>query len=976
VSESNPDVVYVGTGEYAIRGNVSHGDGIYRSDNAGKTWTYIGLAETRQISRIRIHPKNPDVIWVGAAGHSFAPNPDRGVYKSSDAGKTWKKVLFRNDSTGISDLVLDPNDPKVLYAAFWQVGRKPWMLSSGGAGGGIFKSTDGGDTWKELTKNPGLPKGVIGNIGLTVSAAMPNRVWAIVENDSGGVFRSDDGGATWTRMNWERKLRQRAWYYSRVFADPKDSMTVYVLNTSVWRSKDGGRTFRGVRDPHGDNHDLWIASDNPQRMINANDGGANVSVNGGRTWTAQTFATAQFYHVSTTNAFPYWVCGAQQDNSSLCGPSAAPGGTHIGDWKDGGGCESGYVTARADKPTIVFAGCYGGVVTRTDLATGFQRDVSPWPLNPLGHPSEDAKYRLQWTAPIVISPNDPNVLYVGANVIFRSTDEGQSWSAISPDLTRHDPKTLGPSGGPITKDHTGVETYGTVFTIAESPKEKGTIWAGSDDGFIHVTRDDGKSWTNVTPKDLGDFTRVSLIEASPHDAGKAYAAVNRYQLDDLRPYIFVTSDYGKSWKRIDAGIAATEFVRVVREDPVRKGMLYAGTERGVWVSFDDGGHWQRLQRNLPAVPVHDLTIKNNDLVIATHGRAFWIMDDISILRSVTPDVSQMASHLFAPAMAYRVGWGGAFPVLGQPAGANPPSGAVIDYWLKDTTQAVTIEILDAKGQLVNQYTSATDTFAVADSVRHISLLDSLRSVGVLPSSVDTNVIRRVQPEAEEAPAHPGPPDRVSKVKGMNRFIWDFSYPNAAWFSRMVLWTGFLQGPAAVPGEYTVRLTVGGKAETQKFTVKVDPRATATQADLEEQFKLLIRIRDAVSEANNGVRTIRSVKAQVADRATRSSNASLGAALVTKISAVEARLYSVQNRAGQDMLNYPIQLNDQLGSLYYGIAAADSKPTAQQYEVFKLLDSQLAAQLKTLKDAMDNDLPKLNAELAKAKLPAIVPSLKE
>ena len=763
VSESNPDIVYVGTGEFPIRGNVSHGDGVYRSENGGKTWTYIGLAETRQISRIRIHPKNPDVIWVGAQGHAFGPNSDRGVYKSSNGGKSWKKVLFRNDSTGITDLVLDPNDPKVLFAAFWQAGRKPWLLSSGGAGSGIFKSTDGGDTWKELTKNPGLPKGVIGNIGISVSAAMSSRVWAIVENDSGGVFRSDDGGATWTRLNWERKLRQRAWYYSRVFADPKDSMTVYVLNTSIWRSKDGGRTFTVVPDPHGDNHDLWIASDNPARMINGNDGGANVSVTTGRTWSAQTFATAQFYHVSTTNAFPYWVCGAQQDNSSLCGPSAAPGGTHIGDWKDGGGCESGYVTARPDKPMVVFAGCYGGNITRTDLVTGFQRDVSPWPVNPLGHPSEDAKYRLQWTAPIVISPNDPNVLYVGANVIFRSVDEGQSWTAISPDLTRHDPKTLGPSGGPITKDHTGVETYGTVFTIAESPKEKGTIWAGSDDGFISITRDDGKTWTNVTPKDLGDFTRVSLIEASPHAAGTAYVAVNRYQLDDLRPYIFVTTDYGKSWKRIDAGIAATEFVRVVREDPVRQGLLYAGTERGVWLSFDDGGHWTRLQRNLPAVPVHDLTVKDNDLVIATHGRSFWIMDDISVLRTMTPEMTQLASHLFAPAAAYRVRWDGAFPYMGQPAGANPPTGVVIDYWLKDTTQAVTLEILDAKGQVIKAFASAADTFALADSIRYEGVLDSLRNVGVLAASVDTNVIRRVQPEAEEAPAHPRAPD--SGVEG-------------------------------------------------------------------------------------------------------------------------------------------------------------------------------------------------------------------
>ena len=977
VSESNPDVVFVGTGEYPIRGNVSNGDGVYRSDDAGKTWVYVGLADTRQISRVKIHPKNPDVVYVGALGHAFGPNAERGVFRSSNGGKTWKKVLFRNDSTGISDLVIDPSDPKVLFAAFWQAGRKPWLLSSGGAGSGIFKSTDGGDTWKELTKNPGLPKSTIGNIGITVSAAMPARVWAIVEADSGGVFRSDDGGATWTRMNWERKLRQRAWYYSRIFADPKDSLTVYVLNTSIWRSKDGGRTFSRVRDPHGDNHDLWIAADNPQRMINGNDGGANVSVNAGRTWTAQTFATAQFYHVSTTNHFPYWVCGTQQDNSSLCGPNAQPGGTHIGDWKDGGGCESGYITPRPDQPDIVFAGCYGGSITRTDLRTGFQRDVSPWPINPLGHPSEDARYRLQWTAPIVVSPNDPNVLYVGANVIFRSTDEGQSWKAISPDLTRHDPKTLGPSGGPITKDHTGVETYGTVFTIAESPREKGTIWAGSDDGFISVTRDNGATWTNVTPKDLGDFTRVSIIEASPHAAGTAYLAVNRYQLDDLRPYIFETTDYGKSWRRIDGGISASEFVRVVREDPVRKGMLFAGTERGVWVSFDDGGHWVRLQRNLPPVPVHDLVVKDNDLVAATHGRSFWILDDMSALRTLSPAVTGSAPHLFAPSATYRVGWGGSFPSLGQPAGQNPPSGAIIDYWLKDTTQTVTLEFLDASGKLIKKFTSEADTFAVADSLRHRATLDSLRDLGILAPSVDTTVIRRVHPEDEEAPAHPGAPDRVPKNRGMNRFVWDLQYPDAAWFSRMVLWTGFLPGPAVVPGSYTVKLTVGDKAEIQTFALKKDPRSTATQADLEEQFTLLLQIRDAVSATNNGVRTIRNVKAQLADRQGRAAKAqaggslaSLAVALVARMDPIEAELYSVRNRAGQDMLNYPIKLNDQLGSLFYSVASTDAKPTAQEYEVFKILSASLDAQLAALKKALDAELPKVNAELARMKLEGI------
>ena len=579
---------------------------------------------------------------------------------------------------------------------------------------------------------------------------------------------------------------------------------------------------------------------------------------------------------------------------------------------------------RPDQPNIVFAGCAGVFITRTDLNTGFEKEITPWPVNPTGHPSQDLKYRMQWTTPIALSPHDPNVLYVGANVLFKSTDEGMSWKAISPDLTRHDPATLGPSGGPITKDQTGVETYATIFTIAESPKEKGTIWTGSDDGLIHITRDDGGNWTNVTPKDLGDFTRVSMIEASPHDAGTAYVAVNRYQLDDLHPYIFATSDYGKTWKRIDAGIGANEFVRVVREDPVRKGMLYAATERGVWISFDDGGHWQRLQRNLPPVPVHDLVVKDNDLVVATHGRSFWILDDVSLLRTLAPEITSSAVHLFPPAPAWNINWGGAQPQLGQPAGQNPPSGAIIDYWVKSADQKVTIELFDGAGKSIKTFTSEADSFALTDSSRYRAKLDSLRDLGVMAASVDTNIIRHVQPEAEEAPAHPGAPDRAPNKKGMNRFVWDLQYPDAAWFSRMVLWTGFLQGPVAVPGTYTVKLTVGDKTESQTFVLKNDPRSTASQKDLEEQFALQLKIRDAVSAANNGVRTIRSVKAQMADAMAKNNDAALKrrvAILNAKLNAVEAQLYSVQNRAGQDMLNYPIKLNDQLGSLYNTVSSA-------------------------------------------------------
>ncbi|MFL5640303.1 MAG: WD40/YVTN/BNR-like repeat-containing protein, partial [Gemmatimonadaceae bacterium] len=693
ISESNPDIVYVGGGEYPIRGNVSHGDGVWRTSDGGKTWTSLGLVDTRQISRVRVHPTNPDVVYVGAQGHVFGPSAERGVYKTTDGGKTWRKILYRNDSTGITDLVLDPNNPEILYAAFWQAWRTPWQLVSGGAGSGILKSTDGGEHWTEITRNPGLPSGIIGNIGLAVSPSNSNKVWAIVEADSGGVFRSSDGGATWTRTNSDRRLRQRAWYYTRIFADPKDENAVYVLNTGMYRSTDNGKTFRNIQVPHGDNHDLWIASNDAQRMIEANDGGANVSFNGGRSWTEQDQSTAQFYHVTTTNHFPYRVCGAQQDNSTLCGPSRQGGGIDIRDWYDVGGGESGYIAVRPDTPDIVFAGSYGGLLTRKDIKTGFERDVNPWPNNPMGHDAVDAKYRFQWTFPIVISPHNPSRMYVGSSVIFQSDDEGQTYRPISPDLTRHDPRTLGPSGGPITKDQTSVEYYATVFTIAESPRTAGVIWAGSDDGLVHVTRDGGKTWKNVTPAGLPEWSRISMIDASVFGSGTAYVAANRYQLDDMKPYLYKTTDYGVSWTVISNGIPPTEFTRVVREDPERAGLLYAGTERGVWVSFDGGANWQSLRRNLPIVPIHDLAIKEGDLIAATHGRSFWILDDLSALRQMSPEVTHATVHLFKPRKVYRAGFsggGGTGAAGGHPTGANPPSGGVIYYYLAQPRQLVTV----------------------------------------------------------------------------------------------------------------------------------------------------------------------------------------------------------------------------------------------------------------------------------------------
>ncbi len=973
VAESNPDIVYVGGGEHTMRGNVSHGDGVYKTTNGGRTWSYLGLAEMRHIAKIRINPKNPDIVYVAAVGPVFSTrDSNRGVYKSVDGGKTWKKILNRagNDSTGAVELVMDPSNPEVLYAGLWEVYRKPWMLNSGGPGSGIFKTTDGGATWKELTRNAGLPKGVIGNVGLAVSPANPKRVWAVVEADDGGVFRSDDGGDTWTKTNEERKLRQRAWYYSRIFADPKDENVVYVLNVSWYRSNDGGKSFpTSFRTHHGDNHDLWIAPNDPQRMILGDDGGGEVSINGGRSWTDVDYPTAQFYHVTTTNDFPYRVCGAQQDNSTLCGSSRGVAGTHFSDFYDVGGGESGYIAVRPDKPNIVFAGSYGGLLTRRDLNSGLTQDVNPWPLNPMGHSAVDSKYRMQWTFPIVFSPHDPKTMYVGSSVVFKSTDEGASFAPISPDLTRNDPKTLGPSGGPITKDQTSVEYYGTVFTIAESPLEKGVIWTGSDDGVVQITRNGGQSWEKITPPDLPEWARISIIDASPHAKGTAYVAANRFQLNDFAPYLYKTSDYGKTWTKIVKGITPGEFARVIREDPVRQGLLVAGTERGVWVSFDDGANWQRLQRNLPPVPVHDLVFKDADIVLGTHGRGFWIMDDISSLRQVRAEVLAKDVHLFQPKDQYQT--------FGEIS---------IQYWLKKPGQKVALEFLDQKGQLIKRFTSDPDSIWVADSNRVMaseqSRLDSLRALGVMPESA-RNLSAVTRPnffELFESGYRYLPAPSVANKAGANSFSWDLRYPDAVAFKGMITWAAGTAGPIAAPGNYTVRITAGDKTETQTFKLLKDPRSEATQADLDEQFAFAIKIRDKTTEANNAVRTIRNVKAQLKDRQGRANATGkvtldkLVAPLVDQLSAVEAEVYQVKNKSGQDPLNYPIKLNNQIAALL-GVVEASARPTAQTYEVFKVLSAALDVQLARLKGLLDG-LGAVNAELSRQSLDHVVPSTAE
>ena len=975
VAESNPDIVFVGGGEFPIRGNTSHGDGVYKTTDAGRPWTYMGLVETRHIGKIRVHPRNPDLVYVAALGHVFGSNAERGVFKSTDGGRNWRKVLFRNDSTGAVDLSMDPNNPDVLYAGLWQAHRRPWQLVSGGAGSGLFKSTDGGETWTEITRNPGLPRGLIGNVGISASAAQSGRVYAIIEADSGGVFRSEDGGATWTRVNTERRLRQRAWYYTRIYADTRDPNTVYVSNVQFLKSTDGGRSWTPIRAPHGDSHDLWIAPENNQRMLESNDGGSNVTRDGGRTWSAQDYLTAQFYHVTTTNHFPYRICGAQQDNSTVCGTSrptgpfgGGPVSDHgVADWYDAGGGESGYIAVKPDDPDIIYAGSYGGLLTRKDARTGFERNINAWPMNPMGHSAGNLKYRFQWTFPIVVSPHDPNLLYVAANVLFRSNNQGDSFEVISPDLTRNDPATLGPSGGPITKDQTSVEYYGTIFTVSESPVEKGVIWVGTDDGLIQVTRDAGKTWSNVTPPDALPWTRMSIIDASPHKAGAAYAAGNRFQLNDFKPYLWKTADYGKTWTRIVSGIKPSDFTRVIREDPERAGLLFAGTERGVWVSFDDGGSWQSLQLNLPPVPIHDLVIKEGDVVLASHGRSFFVLDDISTLRQLDAARTAKDAHLFTPRPAYRT--------LG---------GAPINYWLKQGGQRVKLEFLDAAGAVIREFTSDSTAAGRPGRTREQeqARVDSLRNLGVLPQSVRAPA---AAPATGEGPGGgfggPPAPQRAGNAQGLNRFTWNLRYPDAARFEGMIFWAAGTQGPVAPPGSYSVRLTVGEQTQTVPLRVLKDPRSSATEADLADQFKLALEIRDKTSEANNAVRTIRNVKGQLEQRrqeaGTRGAQVERAARpLITELSSIEAEIYQVRNESSQDPLNFPIRLNNKIAALAGVVGSAEAKPTSQAREVFQILSDSLGIQTGRLKRALDTTLPPVNRELERLGLKPVVPSTDE
>jgi len=953
VASSNPNVVYVGTGEACIRGNISHGDGVYKTLDGGKTWKNVGLRDSRAIGKVIINPSNPDIVFVAALGHPFGPNTERGIFRTTDGGKTWEKVLYKDENTGGIDVAFDPHNSNILFAALWQARRTSWGLSSGGPGSGLYRSGDGGTTWKHIEEH-GLPKGPYGRIGVAV-AANSERVYALIEahNPDGGLYRSDDGGESWQQVNPSHSLWQRPWYYMHVIADPRDENVLYIMDVDSYKSTDGGHLFNKFRVPHGDNHGLWIDPRDTRRMISSNDGGVTVTIDGGKNWTREdNQPTGQFYHVITDTATPYRVYGSQQDSGSVAIVSRSDEGSiDRTDWYDVGGGEAGYIAPYPPDPNIVYAADYQGNITRYDRHIGQVKSITEQPELSDAYGAANLEHRFQWTAPVMISPHDPNTLYHAGEMLFKTTDGGVHWQAISPDLTRNDKSKQKVSGGDITLDDSGTEYYDTIFALAESPITKGLLWVGTDDGLIQLTQDDGKNWSNITPKDMPEWSRISQIDPSPHDPGTAYVAVDRHQFDDLHPYIYKTSDFGKTWTKLTQGLPDTTFVRVVREDPKKRGLLYAGTEQGIFVSFNDGAKWQPLQLNLPTVPVHDLVIKDNDLVVATHGRAFWILDNISPLRQYSDDIAQKEAFLYTPATAYRIqaGAGGGERHTSKLSGHNPPAGAVIDYFLKDAPKADTetkIEILDASGKVIRKYSSAE--------------FDSLEEP-LDPD--DKKPEKQIKPEA-----------------GLNRFVWNLRYEEAHHVPGYYLWEygGGARGPVAVPGHYQVRLTVGNQSQTAGFDLKLDPRVNVSQADLERQFSLLLGTRDELSRVYDTVIQIQDVRSQLAGLKRRlpenaSAKTIVAAAddLEKKLVAVREELINLTISANEDSLAYPPQLDAKLAYLAMDAGSADSAPTEAEQRQFEKLKRQSGELIGRWEDLQRRDLAAFQKLTAEGSLSTVV-----
>jgi photosystem II stability/assembly factor-like uncharacterized protein len=931
VAPSDEQIIYVGEGENTMRGNVSEGlGGAWRSDDAGRTWKNIGLKDGRHIIRMVVHPRNPDIVWAAVMGHLFGPNQERGVYKTIDGGKTWKKVLYVNEQTGASDLVMEPGNPNILYAGTWRLIRTPYSLESGGEGSGIWKSMDGGETWKNISSAKGFPKGIWGIVGVAVAPSNPDKVYAIIENEKGGMFVSNNAGESWSLVSSDNNIRQRAWYYTKVFVDPKNENLVYAPNVGFMRSQDGGKTWQSMRTPHSDHHDLWIDPKDGNRMIVADDGGAQVSFNGGNSWsTMMNQPTAQLYRVSTDNSFPYRVLAAQQDNSTLRIKSRTYGSS-IGesDWEETAGAESGYVVADPLNPDIVYGGNYGGYLSRLDHKTGEDRAITVWPDNPIGAGADVLKYRFQWNFPIFFSPHNPKKLYAAGNVLFATENEGSSWEALSPDLTTNDKTKQVSSGGPITQDNTSVEYYCTIFTAAESPLEKDLLWVGTDDGLIQVSKDGGKNWENVTPKDSPKWMMWNKVEVDPFKKGAAYFVGTRYKLDDFRPYIYKTEDYGKTWKLIVNGIDAMHFTRAVAADPKRPGLIYAGTEYGMYISYDDGANWRSFQLNLPVVPITDLTTKNNDLIVATQGRSIYMIDDLSPLQGYDANITSKDLHVFSVNPAYRMEGRSVANVTN--AGVNPPNGAVINFYAKNVTDSTkaSVEIFDKNKKSVRVY--STDS---------------------KDSKIEIN-------------------------PGMNQFVWDMIYPAGERIDGMILWNGVPGGIKAIPGNYTARVKVGKDSAEVPFTVLADPNFKTTQADYEAQFALLNEMMTSFNDIQKGVKDIRNYRTQINDFVSRQGKdvpkdvKSFADSIQKKMTAVEETLYQTKAKSFQDVLNYPIRLNDKLAGVFRTANSGYFAPSKQSREVYAELKQQADAALAKLKEIKEKDIAAFNKMVREKELPVV------
>jgi len=948
VAPSDPNVLYVGTGEACIRGNISHGDGIYKTVDGGKTWKNVGLRDSRAIGKVIVDPKNADVVYVAALGHPFGPNTERGIFRTIDGGKTWEKVLYKDENTGGIDVAFDPRNSHILYASLWEARRSPWGLSSGGPSSGLYRSNDSGSTWKRLEEH-GLPKGPYGKIGIAV-AANSDRVYALIEAPDGGLYRSDDSGETWQLLNNDRAFWQRAWYYMHIIADPQSADVVYIANVDFYKSSDGGHTFNKVKVPHGDNHAMWIDPKDANRMIVSNDGGVTVSLDGGKTWTRQdNQPTAQFYHVITDTRTPYYLYGSQQDLGTVAIASRSDDGSiDRSDWYTVGGGEAGYIAPYPPDPNIVYAGEYEGVITRFDKRNQQTKNISVQPEISDGGGAAKLEHRFQWTAPILFSPHDPNTLYHAGERLFKTTDGGMHWEAVSPDLTRNDKSKQQASGGPIDKDDSGTEYYDTIFAVAESPLVKGLIWVGADDGLVHITRDGGQNWTDITPRDLPDWSRISQIEASPHDAATAYMAVDRHQSDDMHPYIYKTNDYGKTWVKISKGIPDNTFARAVREDSKKRGLLYAGTEAGVYVSFNDGADWRSLQLNLPTAPVHDLVVKNDDLVVATHGRAFWILDDVSPLRQYSDEIAKRDVHLYTPATATRFQNSSEEPPKPVLVGENPPAGALIYYFLKEKPKGeTTIEILDSSSSVIRKYSSN----------------------------------KTEELEEPLTPEDKKPEKQIKPELGLNRFVWDLRYTGSSRVPDYYLWEykDGSRGPLAMPGKYQVRLTVDGKSQTAPFEITLDPRVNVSQADLQKQFDLLIQVRDELSRVYDTVNQIQDVRAQMDGLKKRLPDNNAVKPTLTAADALDKKMLLVRDdlaqmkiRSNEDSLAYPQRVDSELSGLAIAVGAGtDSAPTEAEYQVFDKLKKQADISIAHWAEIQRNELADFEKMMAGQNIQAIV-----